>query len=196
MVDAAICTPLPGLIGLSDVSEQSGQRGAAGPGACFDIALSIANIESFAGGDIEHLAGVQDGPWMGFAVFRGITADDTGRAPGKTELLHQWIGKPGGFVGDYAPEDAVLLHLFQQVLHARKQAGVAAQGLLVAIEQFRAIAFECRMPGFDLEAEAERLRVLGDELGERREREIARDARRSAAILRAGPDGVARLLAS
>lgn len=46
------------------------------------------------------------------------------------------------------------------------------------------------------EAEAERLRGLGDELGERRAREQVRDARRSAAILRAGPTGVARLMAS
>ena len=44
--------------------------------------------------------------------------------------------------------------------------------------------------------EISRLRGLGDELGERRAREQVRDARRSAAILRAGPTGVARLMAS
>ncbi|MFN8110557.1 MAG: hypothetical protein U0Y82_12045 [Thermoleophilia bacterium] len=48
----------------------------------------------------------------------------------------------------------------------------------------------------DAELQAERLRAHGDQVGERRERERARDARRSAALLRAGPGGVARLLAS
>lgn len=48
----------------------------------------------------------------------------------------------------------------------------------------------------EAELEAEALRSSGDQLGERRARERARDARRSAAILRAGPGGVARLLAS
>lgn len=48
----------------------------------------------------------------------------------------------------------------------------------------------------EAEVEAERLRSVGDELGERRERERARDARRSATILRAGPGGVARVMAS
>jgi hypothetical protein len=48
----------------------------------------------------------------------------------------------------------------------------------------------------EAEAQAERHRADGDRLGERRARERARDARRSAAILRAGPGGVARLLAS
>jgi hypothetical protein len=36
----------------------------------------------------------------------------------------------------------------------------------------------------------------GDQITERRLREQARDARRSAALLRAGPGGVSRLLAS
>lgn len=44
--------------------------------------------------------------------------------------------------------------------------------------------------------EAEECRVAGDQIGERRAREQARDARRSAELLRAGPAGVARLLAS
>jgi len=48
----------------------------------------------------------------------------------------------------------------------------------------------------DAEIAAEELRSRGDQLGERRARERARDARRSAALLRAGPSGVARLLAS
>lgn len=48
----------------------------------------------------------------------------------------------------------------------------------------------------DAELEAEACRARGDQLGERRAREQARDARRSAALLRAGPEGVARLLAS
>ncbi|MCC6831627.1 MAG: hypothetical protein IT200_09805 [Thermoleophilia bacterium] len=48
----------------------------------------------------------------------------------------------------------------------------------------------------DAELEAEACRAQGDQLGERRFREQARDARRSAALLRAGPEGVARLLAS
>ncbi len=48
----------------------------------------------------------------------------------------------------------------------------------------------------DAELEAESCRSRGDQLGERRAREQARDARRSAALLRAGPEGVARLLAS
>jgi hypothetical protein len=48
----------------------------------------------------------------------------------------------------------------------------------------------------EAEAQAERSRADGDQMGERRARERARDARRSAAILRAGPGGVARLLAS
>ncbi len=44
------------------------------------------------------------------------------------------------------------------------------------------------------ELEAGRERALGDHLGERRALERARDARRSAALLRAGPRGVARVL--
>lgn len=46
------------------------------------------------------------------------------------------------------------------------------------------------------DAEAEECRRAGDEVGVRRARERARDARRSAAVLRAGPPGVADLLAS
>lgn len=44
--------------------------------------------------------------------------------------------------------------------------------------------------------EAEECRRAGDQIGERRAREQARDARRSAMLLRAGPEGVARVLAS
>ncbi len=48
----------------------------------------------------------------------------------------------------------------------------------------------------DWEDQAEQERVAGDQLSERRLREQARDARRSAALLRAGPGGISRLLAS
>jgi hypothetical protein len=48
----------------------------------------------------------------------------------------------------------------------------------------------------DWEEQAEQERAAGDQLSERRLREQARDARRSAALLRAGPGGVSRLLAS
>jgi len=48
----------------------------------------------------------------------------------------------------------------------------------------------------DWEDQAEQERAAGDQLSERRLREQARDARRSAALLRAGPGGVSRLLAS
>jgi hypothetical protein len=48
----------------------------------------------------------------------------------------------------------------------------------------------------DWEDQAEQERAAGDQLSERRFREQARDARRSAALLRAGPGGVSRLLAS
>ena len=48
----------------------------------------------------------------------------------------------------------------------------------------------------DWEEQAEQERAAGDQLTERRFREQARDARRSAALLRAGPGGVSRLLAS
>jgi hypothetical protein len=44
------------------------------------------------------------------------------------------------------------------------------------------------------EAEAGQERARGDQIGERRALEGARDARRSAALLRAGPRGVARVL--
>lgn len=43
---------------------------------------------------------------------------------------------------------------------------------------------------------AEQSRAAGDRVGERAAREDARDARRSAQILRAGPSGVARLIAA
>lgn len=48
----------------------------------------------------------------------------------------------------------------------------------------------------DWDEQAEHERAAGDQLSERRLREQARDARRSAAILRAGPGGASRLLAS
>lgn len=48
----------------------------------------------------------------------------------------------------------------------------------------------------DWDDDAEAAHHHGDQLTERRMREQARDARRSAAILRAGPEGVGRLLAS
>lgn len=48
----------------------------------------------------------------------------------------------------------------------------------------------------DWEDQAEQERVAGDQLSARRLREQARDARRSAELLRAGPGGVSRLLAS
>jgi len=48
----------------------------------------------------------------------------------------------------------------------------------------------------DWEEQAEQERAAGDQLSERRLREQARDARRSAQLLRAGPGGVSRLLAS
>ena len=48
----------------------------------------------------------------------------------------------------------------------------------------------------DWEDQAEQERAAGDQLSERRLREQARDARQSAALLRAGPGGVSRLLAS
>ncbi len=48
----------------------------------------------------------------------------------------------------------------------------------------------------DWDDEAESAHQHGDQITERRMREQARDARRSAAILRAGPEGVGRLLAS
>lgn len=44
------------------------------------------------------------------------------------------------------------------------------------------------------EAEAGSERACGNDIGERRALEAARDARRSAALLRAGPRGVARVL--
>ena len=46
------------------------------------------------------------------------------------------------------------------------------------------------------EREAEECRLAGDAVGERKAREQARDARRSAQILRAGPGGVAVLMAA
>lgn len=46
------------------------------------------------------------------------------------------------------------------------------------------------------EREAEQCRLAGDAAGERRAREHARDARRSAQILRAGPEGVAAIMAA
>lgn len=46
------------------------------------------------------------------------------------------------------------------------------------------------------EREAEECRLAGDVVGERKAREEARDARRSAQILRAGPGGVAAVMAA
>jgi hypothetical protein len=48
----------------------------------------------------------------------------------------------------------------------------------------------------DWEDQAAQEHLAGDQITERRLREQARDARRSAALLRAGPGGVSRLLAS
>jgi len=48
----------------------------------------------------------------------------------------------------------------------------------------------------DADREAEECRRAGDALGRRRAQERARDARRSAHVLRTGPRGVADLLAS
>ena len=48
----------------------------------------------------------------------------------------------------------------------------------------------------EADREAEECRRAGDLLGQRRARERARDARRSAHVLRTGPRGVADLLAS
>lgn len=48
----------------------------------------------------------------------------------------------------------------------------------------------------DWEDQADEARTAGDQVTERRMREQARDARRSAALLRAGPGGSSRLLAS
>lgn len=48
----------------------------------------------------------------------------------------------------------------------------------------------------DSEDQAAEAHAAGDQITERRLREQARDARRSATLLRAGPGGVSRLLAS
>ena len=84
----------------------------------------------------------------------------------------------------------------QMALFTGQGAGPAPRPRRARLGRNARMALRLEEMAVQADMEAEMCRRSGDQLGQRRARERARDARRSAQILRAGPAGVARVLAS
>ena len=101
-----------------DISVQRGDRGATGGPAGLHIAPGVTDVPGLLRRTADQGTGMEDGLWVRFALFAGVSADDAGGAPMQVHRLDQRIRQPGGLVGDDAPGDIALLEQFEESLVA------------------------------------------------------------------------------
>src|SRR5690606_22982843 len=96
VVDATVRLPFVDEIVGVEITEPGDQGAHAGRASRIDVTAGVADVETVGGRDPDEPRRVEHRLRVGFAIARGIAADDARRAPLNPETGEERVGQPGG----------------------------------------------------------------------------------------------------